>query len=277
MLGAAVIVFRETLEAAMIIGIIAAATQGLPNRNRTLAAGLLAGLAGALMVAGLTDRIAELAEGTGQELFNAAVLALAVGMLGWHNIWMARHGRELAANAKKVGTGVRDGTQELTAIGIVVALAVLREGAETALFLYGLFASGEGSPASMAFGGLIGIAAGAACGVALYAGFMRVPTRVFFAATGTLILMLAASMAAQMARFLVQADLLPSLVSPLWDVSGTLPTTSTLGALLHTLTGYEASPSGMQVVFYGATFIVILVGMRLARPAPPIYSTVTAS
>ena len=96
MFGSAIIVFRETLEAALLIGIIAAATRGLSGRNLWLAVGVAAGLAGSLVVAGLTETIAEMAEGAGQELFNAAILGIAVLMLGWHNVWMSRHGRQMA-------------------------------------------------------------------------------------------------------------------------------------------------------------------------------------
>src|SRR5512147_653980 len=144
MFGPAIIVFRETLEAALLIGIIAAATRGLSGRNLWLAVGVGVGLAGSLVVAGLTETIAELAEGTGQELFNAAILGIAVLMLGWHNIWMATHGREMAAQAKSMGHAVKSGQREMSALAILIALAVLREGSETALFLYGL-AAGEGS------------------------------------------------------------------------------------------------------------------------------------
>src|SRR5574340_1235638 len=94
MFGSAIIVFRETLEAALLIGIIAAATRGLSGRNLWLAIGVGAGLAGSLVVAGLTETIADMAEGSGQELFNAAVLGIAVLMLGWHNIWMATRSEE---------------------------------------------------------------------------------------------------------------------------------------------------------------------------------------
>ena len=100
MLGSAIIVFREVLEAALIIGIIAAATRNLPTRNAWLIAGIAAGIVGSLIVASLTGQIADMAEGVGQELFNAGILALAAMMLAWHNIWMARHGMQLAAEAK---------------------------------------------------------------------------------------------------------------------------------------------------------------------------------
>src|SRR4029450_2827122 len=109
MFATAVIVFREVLEAALIIGILAAAPRDLPERNRWLSAGIGAGLLGAGIVALGTSRIAELASGVGQELFNAAVLGIAVVMLAWHNLWMSSHGAALAADARKVGTAVRNG------------------------------------------------------------------------------------------------------------------------------------------------------------------------
>ena len=269
MIGSAIIVFRETLEAALLIGIIAAATRGLTGRNLWLAVGIGAGLAGSLVVAGLTETIAELAEGAGQELFNAAVLGIAVLMLGWHNIWMATHGREMAAQAKSVGHEVKTGEREMSALAILIALAVLREGSETALFLYGLAAGDGSSRVSLISGGLLGLVAGAGTGWALYAGLARIPLRQFFTVTSGLILFLAAGLAGQMARFLVQGDVIRPLASPLWDSSSLLPMDSILGNLMHLIAGYEARPSGMQVLFYGLTFLVILLGMRWSRTFTP--------
>jgi high-affinity iron transporter len=265
MIGSAVIVFRETLEAALLIGVIAAATRGLTGRNLWLAVGIGVGLAGSLVVAGLTETIAELAEGSGQELFNAAILGIAVLMLGWHNIWMATHGREMSAQAKSVGNAVKTGEREMSALAILIALAVLREGSETALFLYGIAASDGSSSVSLLSGGLLGLAGGIGVGWLLYTGLARIPLRHFFTITSGLILFLAAGLAGQMARVLVQGDVIRPLATPLWDSSSLLPMDSILGNLLHLLAGYEARPSGMQVLFYGVTFIVILLGMRWSQ------------
>jgi high-affinity iron transporter len=262
MFATAVIVFREVLEAALLIGIVAAATRAVPGRNRWLAAGIVAGLLGAGLVALGTGRIAELASGVGQELFNAAVLGLAVAMLAWHNLWMSSHGAALAADARNVGHAIRDGRRECSVLLIVVGLAVLREGSETVLFLYGIAASEGGASLPMLAGGLVGIAAGIAAGYSLYAGLLRIPLRWFFTATGVLVLFLAAGMASQAARFLIQADLLPSLVAPLWDTSTLLPQTSLVGTLLHSLVGYDARPAGMQIVFFVFVLVAIAMGMR---------------
>jgi len=263
MFGAALIVFRETLEAALIIGIIAAATHQVPGRTRWLLGGLLAGLFGAGLVAAATGAIADMASGMGQELFNAAILLVAVLMLAWHNIWMAAHGKELSAAARNTGRDISSGARECSVLFVIIALAVLREGSETALFLYGIAAAdGQGGQSTLT-GGLLGLAAGALVGWTLYAGLLRIPLHWFFAATSLLVLLLAAGMASQAARLLIQADLLPSLAQPLWDSSALLPPDSAAGILLHGLAGYDARPSGMQIIFYLITFTSITAGMQL--------------
>lgn len=264
MFAAALIVFRESLEAALIISIMAAATRGIPARGRWMLAGVLAGLCGATVVAAGMGAMSDMAEGMGQELFNAAVLILAVGMLAWHNIWMSVHGREMAARAQSAARSVKEGTCECSVIFIVIALAVLREGSETVLFLYSLATSSEDGLRTTIGGGLSGLAAGSLVGVLLYAGLLRIPLRWFFSITGVLVMLLAASMASQAARFLIQADLLPSYGSPLWDTSATLSQTSALGLLLHGLIGYEAQPAGMQIISYVIVLVAIAAGMYWA-------------
>jgi high-affinity iron transporter len=254
----------------LIIGIIAAATRLIPSRKSWILAGIGTGILGSLIVASLTGRIAEMAEGVGQELFNAGILGLAALMLAWHNIWMARHGAQMARVARQLGQDVSSGNREMSALALVVALAILREGSETALFLYGLTTGGEESLLDVAGGGAVGLALGVLAGYGLYAGFLRIPVSLFFSATSGLILLLAAAMASQMARFLVQADLLPSLANPLWDSSWLLDNVSLTGRFLHTLVGYEAMPSGIQAVFYLATILLILAGMQLTRVRPPL-------
>jgi high-affinity iron transporter len=272
MLGAAVIMFREVLEAALIIGIVAAATRSVPGRSAWLAGGVLAGLVGAGAVALGTDRISAMASGVGQELFNATVLGLAVLMLAWHNLWMASHGAALAKSARDVGNEIRDGRRECSVLLVVVGLAVLREGSEAVLFLYGIAASEGGGSLPMLFGGLLGIAGGVAVGYLLYKGLLRIPLRWFFTATAVLVLFLAAGMASQAARFLVQADVLPSLAAPLWDTSRLLPESSIVGTLLHGLVGYESRPAGMQMIFYVLALVTIAAGMkwinRRGAPSP---------
>lgn len=262
MLAAAILIFREVLEAALVIGIVCAATRGLPGRGRWVIAGVLCGVLGAIVVALGAGRIAESASGMGQELFNAGVLLAAVAMLAWHAIWMSRHGRELAAQMRSVGGAVNAGQRPPTALLVVVALAVLREGSEVVLFLYGLAAGGEGAPALVA-GSLLGLAGGITLGAALYLGLLRIPMRHFFTATNWMLLLLAAGMASQGARFLIHADVLPALGNRLWDTSALLSDHSLLGQALHALVGYDARPSGMQLLVYLITGTLIALGMKI--------------
>jgi high-affinity iron transporter len=258
MFGPAIIIFRETLEAALVLGIVAAATRGVDRRGLWLCIGVLAGLVGSGVIAGLTETIAEWADGSGQELFNAAILGIAVLMLAWHHIWMASHGAELARDARQIGTAVKEGQRELSAIAILVALTVLREGAESVLFLHGMATGGNSSVTDIIGGGALGLAGGTAIGMIMYLGLMRIPLRWFFSVTGALLVLLAAGLSGQMARFLIQADVLPALATPLWDTTALLSTKSLLGSILHVLVGYESAPSGMQILFYAATLAAIL-------------------
>ena len=265
MLGAALIVFRESFEAALLIGILAAAMRDVPGRARWLAVGIGGGVVGAMLVAGLTDVIAGAAGGIGQELFNATILGIAVLMLAWHNIWMASQGAALARQAKQLGREVGAGARALSSVALLAGVAVLREGSETVLFLYGISTGSDTSLQGLVGGASLGLLAGVLVGIAIYVGLLRIPSRRFFTTVGTLLVLLASGLASQMARFLIQADWLPSLVSPAWDTSWLLTNNSVLGATLRVLIGYESTPSGMQVVFYVATLVVILAATNWVK------------
>jgi high-affinity iron transporter len=269
MFGIALIVFRETLEAALFVGIVAAATRGVAGRGKWLGAGVAAGIAGSLALASMAGWIGELAEGTGQDLVNAGILGVAFLMLGMHVIWAARHGMHAAGEARAVGRALQEGGAPL-ALSVAVAMSVLREGAETVLFVGG-YMVGNGQQALAAWdalaGCVIGVVSGAALGGLLYLGLSRIPMRRLFAVTNLMILLLAAAMAGQLARVLGQAGLLTHFAAPVWDTGSVLPADSAPGSFLHALVGYDAQPSGMQLIFYVAGMLLILGGMRLAAPA----------
>jgi high-affinity iron transporter len=268
MLGALIIVFREVIEAGLIVGIVLAVTKGLKGSRSMIALGVLAGVLGASCVAAFAGAIAGSLAGVGQEVFNAAILLLAVAMLTWHNIWMASHGREIAAEMKNVGAEVKAGKRTVAALGVVVAVAVMREGSEVALFLYGLVASANSTTAQLLEGSLIGLALGVAVTALTYFGLVTIPTKWLFRVTTVLIGFLAAGLAAQAVVFLQQAGLADVMSETAWDTSTYLSDTSLFGRVLHTLIGYSDQPSRLQVVVYLA---VLIGGFGLSRafaPAP---------
>ncbi len=264
MLAALLIVFREVFEAGLIVGIVLAATEGIAGRGRWIAAGIAGGLAGAALVALFASRLSNALAGVGQEVFNAAILIAAVAMLAWHTIWMSRHGRALAGSVGALGREIAGGGRTMGAMAVVVAVAILREGSEVVLFLFGIAASGGETPAGMLIGSAGGLAAGAATAFLLYRGLLAIPTRRLFAVTNPLIALLAAGMAGQAAVFLNKAGVLPNLGDQIWDTSRLLADDTLIGRALHVLTGYSDRPMGVQLLAWGAVLTTLLLASRLA-------------
>lgn len=268
MLASLVIVFREVFEAGLIIGIVLVATKGIAGRGAWLAGGIGAGMAGAAVLAAFAGALQGTFAGAGQEVFTASILIAAVLMLGWHQVWMASHGRQMAGEIKAMGREVALGRKSLLAMALVVTVAVLREGAEVVLFLYGVAVSGHEGWAALALGGALGVALGALVSLLLYRGLVAIPVHRLFAVTGWLIALLAAGMAGQAAATLAGADLIPAWGYQLWDTSWLLPEGSIPGRTLHALVGYSDRPMGVQVAAWLTVLVALVVGGRLARGAP---------
>lgn len=266
MLAALIIVFREVIEAGMIVGIVAAVTKGVRGHGLWIAGGVLAGILGSCLVAAFVGVIAASFSGAGNELFNAAILGLAVAMLGWHNIWMAQHGRELANDLKQKGRAVASGRATLWGLALVIAVAVLREGSEVVLFLFGVTVADGGSPLALLVGGLGGLGLGVLVSLLTYAGLVKIPARYLFAVTSALIAFLAAGMAAQAVMFLEQGNFVSMLGGTVWNTSAILSDRGIPGRVLHTLIGYSDQPSLLQLLAYLATLAVIFGAGRWLAP-----------
>jgi len=262
-IAALIIVFREVFEAGLIIGIVLAVTRTVRHRNQWIGGGVLVGVLAACLVAVFAGALSNLFAGMGQELFNALILAIAVVMLTWHNVWMARHGSEMAGEMRAAGQAVVEGSKSLLALAVVVGVAVLREGSEVVLFLYGVVAAKSDSGWDVMLGGLAGLGLGALVTLLTYFGLLRIPTRALFTTTTILIALLAAGMAAQAAAFLEKANWLTALDNVVWDSGWLLSDASIPGKALHTLVGYTDQPTAMQLIVYVAILAVTFVLMRL--------------
>ena len=269
MLGALIVVFREVIEAGIIVGVVLAVTRGIAASRAWISIGVLGGVAGAALVAAFAGAIADALQGVGQEVFNGSILAIAVAMLTWHNVWMASHGKQMAAEARQLGEEVRSGSRSLFALAVVVGVAVMREGSEVALFLYGLAAAGGSSAASLLAGSAIGLLAGCAISALTFFGLVTIPQRHLFRATTILITFLAAGLAAQSVSFFQQAGLVEALSQTAWDTSAILSDTSLFGRVLHTLIGYSDQPSVLQVVVYAATLAMIFALSKMFSAPKP--------
>lgn len=264
MVGTAIIIFREVLEAALIISLMLAATRGIDGRLKWVISGIGGGILGAILLAVVADSITPLADGMGQELMNATILFGAVIMLSWHALWMRKHAAEISQKIKRVGHAVSTGDKEPVILALIIGLALLREGSESVIFLYGLAAAGS-SASDLLIGSTLGILAGAAVGSVLYLGIARIPIGRLFQVSGWLIMLLTAGLASQAVSYLVQADLFPSLGYAIWDSSFLLSQSSILGQVLHILVGYVDQPMGIQVLVYALTMALLVTATSLTN------------
>lgn len=146
MFAIGLIVFREALEAALFIGIMAAATKGIAQRSQWLWLGVILGVLGSVALAFGMGYINDWAQGTGQDWMQILILGLAFLMLTWHIVWSQKHGREMVQQARDLGKSVQFGQKTLAAVAIAVSMIVMREGAETVLFISGSMAANNAHP-----------------------------------------------------------------------------------------------------------------------------------
>ncbi|MDX8396901.1 MAG: FTR1 family protein [Mariprofundaceae bacterium] len=259
MIASMVIVFREVLEMAIILGVLMAATQGSLMSRKWIATGVFFGLLGAVIVALFMEELESSMSGDGEFIFNAVVLSFAAVLIAWTVIWMAQHGRAMSAKMREVGQSVAEGQLPATALFIVTFSAVMREGSEAVFFLFGAAQSIQSDGWSMLWGGLAGLGLGVLVGLILYRSLMYISVKYLFAVVGWLLMLLAAGMASQAAANLVMVDMLPALVDTLWDSSSWLSMESIAGEFLHVLMGYDDRPSAMQVAVFGVFLTVIVL------------------
>lgn len=263
MISSMVIVYREVLEMSIVLGVLLAATGGMPVTRKWIAGGSLIGLIGAAIVAWFMEELESAITGNGEFIFNAVVLSLAAFLIAWTVIWMRQHGREMAQHMHSVGQSVIEGKLPLRALLLISLAAVMREGSEAVFFLFGSLRSGL--EASMLFaGGVLGVVLGVVTGLLIYRGLIVIPVKQLFTVTGVLLTLLAAGMASQAAWNLVAIDMLPPLIDPLWNSSAWLPRESMFGEFMGVLVGYDDRPSGMQFLVFVVALTAMLVSDRLA-------------
>jgi high-affinity iron transporter len=268
MLAALVIVFREVLEAGLIIGVVLAASRGVEGRNGVVALGVLVGILGSVVVAMFAARISDAFDGRGQEIFIAVILLFAVIMLGWHVAWMAHHAREMTQQLRQLGSEVTAGRQSLFALGAAVAIAVMREGSEVVLFMTGIVMQGKDTAVQLLVGSSIGVLLGGAVSMGLYFGLAAIPLKRMFSVTGVLVTLLAAGLAASAVKQLSNAGLLNVFDSSVWDTSRILSEDSWAGRVLSILIGYMDRPTGMQLIAYALTAATIFALSYMWRSPP---------
>lgn len=262
MLATFLIMLREGLEAALIVGIIAAYLTKVGRRDalRPVALGVVAALALSVGLGlGIFVTVGRLPVAIKEPLEGLAGL-LAVAVLTWMLFWMRRQGRALKGDLERqADLALSAGnTRSLVMLAFV---AVLREGVETALFLMALFSSataaGNDFLLGASVGAVLGLVAAVLIGWAFFRGALRLDLRRFFTITGVLIIFVAAGLVSFAVGEFTEAGWLPA-TRPVFDLAGVLPETSPVGALLAGLLGYRSQPTALEVVAYLAYLVPVL-------------------
>jgi len=265
MLSTLIIVFREVLEAMLVVGIATAAAHEVNISTRWIYGGILGGLFIAVIVAISADMIAISMQGMGQEIFNAAILISASLLMAWTAIWMGKHGHEVSQRICQTCNAVQGGDSTKFILAVVVGLAVAREGSEVVLFLYGVVAAGASNVSEMLSGGAIGVVLGILVAMGLYRSLIHIPMRYIFLVVTCLIILLSAGMASQGTAYLVMVDKLPAWGQPLWNTSHMIPEQGLIGQVLQALMGYDDRPSGMQVLVFVLVLLLTWLAIYLQK------------
>lgn len=265
MFAIALVIFREVLEISLIVGVLLAATRGLPKRGPWVLLGFLGGIAGACLIAFFADAISSAFEGVGQEVTNACILLCAASLIGWTVIWMAKHARQINQEFRLLGQHVVCGVKPIHTLAVVVALSVWREGAEIVMFLYSAVIT-KTAVSELIIGALMGASVGAMIGMVIYFGLMKIPLAKIFTVTTSLLVLLVAGMVSQAAHFLIMAGKLPEIIPNVWDTSWLLKDSTLVGQMMHVLVGYTASPSLVQVLLYAITATALFLLVKINSP-----------
>ena len=247
------------------MGIILAYLKKSGNRHAFRSVWLGTGLAIAVsvIVGSIIFFAASELEGRGEEIFEGLASLTAAGLLSWMIFWMHRQSANIKGHLhSQIQTALGSGSS----LGLIMLsfVAVVREGIETALFLFAA-TTAEGSPGLYAFGGILGLGIALAIGIGIYKGASRINLRSFFTVTSLLLILFGAGLLAHGIGELQEAGVIPSLVEHVWDSSRLLPEASTFGKFLTATFGYRESPSLVEAIAYFSYLGLALAGYFYPR------------
>ena len=279
MLATFVIGLREGLEAALIVGIVAAflRQRGRADALRLVWIGVAVAIAICLAVAaGLQIVSANLPQAQ-QEGLETIVGLVAVGMVTYMVVWMRRHARSLKRNLEDAASSaLAEGTA--WALVAMAFLAVMREGLETAVFLLAAF-NASGSPLAAGFGATLGIVVAVGIGYGIYRGGVRLDLARFFRLTGLVLVLVAAGLVATALHTAHEAGWLDVGQAQLVDLSAVMTPGSIQAALLTGVLGMQPRPTVIETLGW----LIYLVPMALyvawpqVRPSRPVVARTTVA
>ncbi len=266
MAAALLITLRETLEAALVTGIVFGYLKktGQPQYKKYVWGGIVSAIIVSLLGAWGFTVLAGGFEGTAEALFEGVTMLIGAALLTTMILWMMKQQGNVARLKEKVATHV-DNAKKWELAGLVF-FAVLREGIETVIFLNAVWFATEGNGL---MGALLGIVIALVLGYALYKGSLKMNIKHFFTVTSILLILFAAGLVAHGVHELQEASVIPIVAEHIWDINpvvveeGIYPALhekGAVGGILKGLFGYNGNPNLLEVIAY-IVYLVVIVGV----------------
>ena len=265
------IVWRESLEAALIVGVLLTylARSGQRSGIPYVWAGSLVAVFAALACGLASSDAASHLDADLQELVQAGILFLAVAVLTWMILWMHRNAAGLGGELRRKADQAL-ATGRLVGLATIAFVAVFREGLETVLFLWGVLVQRADLTAlPFVAAGLGGAALAVATAWLFFRGFRFLSLRRFFRVTGVLLLLVAAGLLVSGVNKLIGLGYLSPMVSQVWSTAWLVRDDSLLGAFLAALVGYRSRPSLAEVLAFVAYVPLMLWAQHRVDAARP--------
>lgn len=262
MLNTLIVVYRESFEAILIIGILYSYLKLQKAESRAFQY-MWGGIAAGILLSGLLGwaitAVQNEVQGRALDYFNYAILASAIVLMTHMCVWMKQHARTLKSELQS-GLSVSLSSAQYWGIATLSCLAVGREGSETVIFLQGMFIEAQETHALANFAGMAGL--GFILSLITFwifnRGFRFFKPHIFFRVTTAFLFITASSLMISLARKLIQDEVIPGLKDPVWDTSFLLDERSSFGQVFSAITGYQSTPALMAVLVYFAYWAIAL-------------------
>ena len=266
MLAVIIIVLREMLEIFLIVGMVSAALKEVGYRKKVISVGggVGLGLFISICFAFVLNEINMLFDGEGQEFLNIFILSSSIFCIAWTLLWMSGYSKKLANKVHNASIKMKKEDVNIWPMILLILFAIIREGGELILFLFGLSTGGIDNY-DMIIGVIVGIVIGLMFSFGVYSGLINLEIKRFFKVINCLLVLLAAGMASQLASYVSAIDLISYFSSTMWDSSRFISDGSILGKLLNGLIGYSSRPTVLQVVFYLSTILVMIFLLKVKK------------
>ena len=262
MIKLAIVVFRECMEIAFLLGVILAVTKPVKDSRKYVILGSITGVFLSALLAFFAKTLSESMGGTGGEILDSCVILITAILISCTVVWMQGYTKKIRKDLSKLSDKITAGVVSKLMLVFVVAVAIFREGAEIILFVYSITFAGNIDGNEYIMGTGIGAFGGLLVGTLLYLGLIKYAGKYVFKVSTILLTLIAAGLAAEAAGVMTSSGIIEILSDQLWDISWLVENSSITGKILNITVGYDSRPNAMQIIFYFATIILTFSMMK---------------